>query len=430
MPLNPSNTLAALKELYTGDDFMKDLVYAKNPFLALVPKDESPDGMAGKYIPVPIQWGNPTGRSATFATAQTNENQARLSSFFVYRVQNYAVARIANELIEATQGNAGAFVDAAKLAVDSSFRNLSNDLALDLYGLGNGQRGAIGTGFTQDGTVAGGTRIPLSNVEQIVNFEVGMLLRASSTDGGSASDDTVTITNVNRSTGVILGTASAATLVGSWTAGGRLTQDGDISATVASTATGADDQTGFLKVTGLSGWLPSVDPTATTFCGVDRSQDSTRLAGVRFDGTGESVEEALIDGSTRVAREGGQPSMGFCSFATWAALEKELGSKVQYVQVQHDNADIAFKGLTVNAPYGPITMLPDRNCTPRRIYLLSLDSWKLRSLGKAPHILTYGQEGLEALRVGTADSLEVRLGFYGNLVCSAPGWNAVISTAT
>jgi hypothetical protein len=35
---NVSNQVAALKELYTGDDYLKDLVYKKNPFLALVPE--------------------------------------------------------------------------------------------------------------------------------------------------------------------------------------------------------------------------------------------------------------------------------------------------------------------------------------------------------------------------------------------------------
>lgn len=33
----------------------------ENPFLALVPKNESPDGFAGKYIPVPLEYGNPQG---------------------------------------------------------------------------------------------------------------------------------------------------------------------------------------------------------------------------------------------------------------------------------------------------------------------------------------------------------------------------------
>lgn len=40
---NSSNQLAALKELYVDDkDYMKNIVYAENPFLALVPKNESP----------------------------------------------------------------------------------------------------------------------------------------------------------------------------------------------------------------------------------------------------------------------------------------------------------------------------------------------------------------------------------------------------
>ncbi|MES1988073.1 MAG: hypothetical protein V4440_08600, partial [Pseudomonadota bacterium] len=94
---------------------------------------------------------------------------------------------------------------------------------------------------------------------------------------------------------------------------------------------------------------------------------------------------------------------------------------------KHDEADIAFKGITVNAPYGPITVIPDRSCGAQLCYLLSMDTWKLRSLGKAPHVLTYGLEGLQGVRVGAADALEIRIGFYGNLVCRAPGWNAVIS---
>lgn len=45
-----ANQIAALKELYTDDkEYLKDLVYKENPLLALIPKDESPDGFAGKY---------------------------------------------------------------------------------------------------------------------------------------------------------------------------------------------------------------------------------------------------------------------------------------------------------------------------------------------------------------------------------------------
>lgn len=48
---NSSNQIAALKELYTdSNEYMKDLVYKENPFLALVPKNESPDGFAGELL--------------------------------------------------------------------------------------------------------------------------------------------------------------------------------------------------------------------------------------------------------------------------------------------------------------------------------------------------------------------------------------------
>ena len=81
-----TNQIAALKELYDNPtEYMKDLVYKKNPMLAIIPKDESPQGFAGKYIPVPLIFGTPQGRSATFSNAQNNQTQTQMQSFFVYR---------------------------------------------------------------------------------------------------------------------------------------------------------------------------------------------------------------------------------------------------------------------------------------------------------------------------------------------------------
>lgn len=416
-----SNQVAALKELYTGDDYMKDLVYKKNPLLALIPKDESPSGFAGKYIPVPLVYGTPQGRSATFNAAQNNQTAPALSSFFVYRVSNYQLATITNELIEATKDNAGAFVDESKLIMDTSFRNISNDLALDLFNAGAGTRGQMASITT--GVIA------LTNADQIVNFEVGMTLVAYSQSGNtytqSPSSNVGYIVSVNRSTGQLTVSTSqggaAATPTGWSTSYPNLAVEGDLNFGTLAT------QNSFLKVSGLQAWLPNTSPTTgDNFWGVDRSTDVTRLAGVRFDGSSESIEEALIDGSSLVAREGGQPDMCFMNFASYSALEKSLGAKVQYVDVKHEEADIAFAGIRIHAPYGPITVIPDRNCPSKTAYLLQMDVWKLRSLGRAPHILTYGLEGLEGLRVGNADALEIRIGYYANLICSAPGWNCVI----
>lgn len=425
---NTSNQVAALKELYTGDDYMKDLVYKKNPLLALVPKDESPSGFAGKYIPVPLVYATPQGRSATFTNAQTNQTAPGLSSFFVYRVSNYQLASITNELLEATKDNAGAFVDEAKLVMDTAFRNISNDLALDLYGGGDGNRGSFATGGISTGVIT------LDNASQVVNFEVGMVLISYNLIAGTYTQSTAAalgyVIAVNRSAGTVTvsttATGNAGTPTNWSTTFPLLAVQGDSPATTGGATPSAT--TSYLKVSGLGAWIPTTAPgSSDSFWGVNRSVDVTRLAGQRYNGATESIEEALIDASTLVAREGGEPDMCFINFTSYAALEKSLGSKVQYVDVKHEEADIAFAGIRIHAPYGPITVIPDRNCPAVTAYLLQMDTMKFRSLGKAPHILTYGLEGLEGLRVGNADALEIRIGYYGNLVCNAPGWNCVVT---
>jgi len=80
-------------------------------------------------------------------------------------------------------------------------------------------------------------------------------------------------------------------------------------------------------------------------------------------------------------------------------------AKVQYVDIKHEEAAIAFEGIRFHSAYGYVTVFADRSAIPQTGLCLSMDTWKLRSLGKAPHILTYGLEGLEGLRVGNSDAL-------------------------
>ncbi len=413
------NQIAALKELYTDDkDYMKDLVYKENPFLALVPKNESPDGFAGKYIPVPLEYGTPQGRSHTFANAQNQQTATSLASFFVYVIEDYQLVTITNLLMEQTKTNAGAFVDAAKLQMDGGFRNITNNIAFELFGDGSAVRGTIASG---SGSGAPYT-ITLSNAQQIVNFEVGMSLQNVTITSGTvvinASSALGVITSVNRATGVITVTASTDS---SWTtAGNGLVIAGDIQAGALSTSS-------MEALSGLAAWIPTASPASNDlFWGVNRSADPTRLAGLRYDARAFTIEEGMTNALAFLNREGGKPDLCVMDFASYAALVNSLGAKVQYVQVKHDEVEVAFEGITFQSAYGKVTVLADRSCPPSTAYLLTMSTWKLRSLGKVPHILTYGMEGLEGLRVGNADALEIRIGYYGNLICCAPGWNCTV----
>lgn len=422
-----SNQLAALKELYVDDrDYMKNLVYSKNPLLALVPKNESPDGFAGKYIPVPLEYGNPAGRAHSFSNAQNQQTASDVVSYFVYAIADYQLCTITNLLMEQTKSNAGAFVDEASRTLNNSFRNISNNMAFELFSGGTASRGQISAaGVSLSGSTLS---FVLLNPGQVVQFEVGMTIQASSADGGAAAQnvsgtiDAIQITSVNRITGAVSGTVVQGAPGTSWLANYYLQILGDIGIGGASTIAG------MLGLSGLSAWVPfSAIPASDNFWGVNRSADPTRLGGLRFDASAMSISEGLTNALAFANREGAAPDIIVLDFISYSTLINELGAKVQYVQLEHDSVEVSFEAIHFHSAYGKIPVLADRSSQAQTAWCLTLDSWKLRTLGKAPHILTYGMEGLEGLRVGNADALEIRIAYYGNLICSAPGYNMQVA---
>jgi len=424
---NSSNQLAALKELYVDDkDYMKNIVYKKNPLLALIPKNESPDGFAGKYIPVPLEYGNPQGRAHVFANAQNQQTASDVVSYFVYAIQDYQLVTITNLLMEQTKSNAGAFVDEASRTLDNGFSNISNNMAFELFAGGTATRGQISAAAPTYGAPT--LSFVLANSQNVVQFEVGMTLQGSATDGGAALQNTpgtidaVQITSVNRGTGAITGTVVQGAPQTSWVAGTYLQVLGDIGIGGSSTIAG------MLGLSGLAAWIPNVDPPATdNFWGVNRSADPTRLAGLRYNAVTQSISEGITNALAFGNREGAAFDIIVLDFISYATLINELGAKVQYVQLEHDEVEVAFEAIHFHSAYGKIPVLADRSCPAQTAYCLTMDTWKLRTLGKAPHILTYGMEGLEGLRVGNADALEIRIAYYGNIICSAPGYNMVVA---
>jgi hypothetical protein len=391
MALNMTTFAAALKQHYT-DEKIENMVYKDNPFLAMISKYED---FGGENLKLPVKYGIPMGRSATFADAVANKTASQLKAFLLTRKSDYAIASIANETIEASKGNANAFIEAATFEIDGAIEAATRSLAVSLYGDGSGQIGVVGALAT---TTASNDTVTLATIQDITNFEVGMQLNFGSSGTNKKID------SINRDTGVfILDAASGATTTEA------IYVDGD-----------KDNM-----LTGLGGWLPSSAPGSTdSFFGVNRSSDSTRLGGIRFDGSSLPLEEALIGAAARVAREGGKPDVCFINYNNFGDLEKALGSKVSYVDVKV-NPEIGFRGILIHGPRGPIKVVPDQNCPNGVAYMLQMDVWKLYSLGKAPKILD--SDGLKFLRESTADAVEARIGYYAQLGCRAPGFNVRVA---
>lgn len=411
MALDLTTFDAALKQHYT-DDAVLDMVYKDNPLLALLPKMES---FGGKNLPVPLIFGNPQGRSASFARAQIRgaATSSLLQDFVLTRVKDYSIATIDNETMEASIGNANAFLEAATVEIDGAINSLTRSLAIAQYRSGFGEIGNI-----LAGSAVNTVNLSLEIASSVTNFEVGMELDVAATLTGAvraygSSGNGLIITGVNRSATTLqltfgFAVDNAANGIPLIAAGDFLFVRGDHSGATVT------------KVAGLEAWIPPAAPTSALFFGVDRTVDVTRLGGQRLNAAGLPIEEALIDGATQVAREGGKIDHYFMDYLKFAELEKSLGSKVQYVNLSA-TATVAFRGIQINGPRGVIQVVPDQNCQSNRVWGVQLDSWKHYSLGKAVRVID--TDGLQMLRQATADGVEARYGYYAQMGCRAPGFN-------
>lgn len=401
--INATAINSALKEMYDGQALVEES-YKNNPFWALVEKAQD---FFGKLYPLPISYSGAGGVSSSFASAQANIAAPNVTQFALTRVKTgYGLAQLDREAMMAASNDKGAFLKAAKFAVETTTRSVTTKMCSDIFRSGTGSLGAI--------TSISTGLITLTVAQDIVNFDVNMVVRASSGDGSGLRTAPGYVISIDRAAG----TMSVATSLGgsaatptSWQATDFLSRDGDFNAVIS----------------GLLAWLPYTAPTSTSFFGVDRSLDTVRLGGVRYDSStnGQSIEEALIDAVSLLNREGGDPDCIFMSCASFAALTKALGTRIIYDDVEA--GEFGFRYINLATPSGALKVFQDRSCPAKTAFALTMSTWKFYSAGPAPELQTdWGASDGGYLRVGTADAGELRISGYGNLGCSAPGWNAVI----
>lgn len=404
----------ALKTLYANGG-VKNLCYKRNPFFALLNKFES---FTGDSIKEPIQFGTPQNRGAAFTAANTINTTSRLNAFLLTRVQNYSMAAISNEVMLASEGDEGAFLRAAKLEIDGALMALTRSICTQLFRNGTGTVARLSATATLGST---SVYVTLATPSDICNLEVGMSIAFSATDGGAVRIGTAFIISINRQEGSFLCSGTPTGLVA------------PLNSLISGVAVGdyiyanASDRNAVIS--GLGAWLPGGAVTNTLFFGVDRTADKTRLAGVDYDGSTFSIEEAIIDGTGLIAREGGNPDHAFVSYVDFQNLVKAMGSKQQFIQytdvkVSEPGVSIGFSSLMISGPNGPIKVIPDQNCPAGFAFLLQMDTWTLRSLGEAVRL--FDGDGRVMIRDSNADNLLIRCFSYAQLSCRAPGWNGVI----
>ena len=399
-----ANISNILKTLWPQDRVFNE-VYPDHPFVMRLPKATN---FVGDSLYLAVRYGDGQGRSVSFLAAQAAASAPKYARFNLTRSKNYQVYQIDGEAIEAARADEGALVRTLDDEIRGSLNNITKDLAVNLFRGRSGNIGAISAR-----TAANPGSITLSNIADVTSFEVGMVLVASATLTGAnrATPATATITAVNRETGVLTTTTLAGT---DWAVSDFLFASGD-----NANASGSGN-----KALGLADWLPTTAPTSgDSFLGQDRSFDAVRLAGLRMDISSDVPEEGMLRVAMELDRQGARPKDFIVNHTDYQSVLNSLGTKA--VTKYEGVGNIGFQTIQLNGPKGPISVYLDQDCPAGRGYCLDMRTWKFYSLGDAPRILDL--DGLNMLRLASSDAYEGRIGYYGNLGCTAPGFNATVT---
>jgi hypothetical protein len=151
------------------------------------------------------------------------------------------------------------------------------------------------------------------------------------------------------------------------------------------------------------------------------------LAGIEYDATGDTIKEALIRGEEAIRTIGGGPAIDLIVMSprTLAALKIELMNQYIIGNEPGSVAGISYSTVKLNFMDGNATIISDGDCPDGVAFMLSKDTWRLGHMGSSL-VNGWDEDGLDAIRSTTANTLRMQWYSYVQPFCSAPGFNGVI----
>lgn len=410
MAANTSTSYSALlKEVWPQEDIY-DLLFENMPFLGIVPKDTE---FYEKVRHIALGYGAGQGVGADFAVAKSAKTASKEAEFQVTTWTHYSLFSITRKVIRQSKNKRGAILASLARESELALKAWKRELAVMLPGNGGG---SIGVG---DGSwTVSGSSITLSDINTVVNFEIGMQLQFATTDGtsGSVKAGYVTVSAVNPDTGVITISESNASLAVPGVANtDYIFRNGNFGA----------------MVKGIGAFIDS-SSTPGALYNMTRTDQPVRKAGIRVSATNLLPREAAMKAAKEVFIQGGKPSHYFEAPNDFLALQLDLQSAGSLLNTKEPAAKIGsytfgmpYEGIGFMGPSGIVKVLPDYTFTPGTAFMLMNSTWKLASTGELCYM--DDEDGNRILREENADAYEGRVvGDYA-LYCEAPGYNARVT---
>jgi hypothetical protein len=408
----PQNQDAFLKDVYTTEKILEQS-YGENPLFAFMEKERGVMAGGRRYVQ-PVEFGNPSGASADYADAMTDNTVSQYEDFLIPRKKQYQRVQVNHELLFATEKKSDSYVSALK-EFDRGFKSLGEKIGRRIYRTQGGNIGQLAIASTNT------TTLTFTDNAAVFNYHINQVLQFSTTDGTGTlldSGDTTTVLGVDHEAGSVTISDNLGTKIAGITTSAFVFQRGDYNACLA----------------GLEDWLP-VDnraaKLAANFNSVIRSPAPVYMGGVFMDGTSfGGLDEVIIKLTGKIGKYGGKTSHIFANPESLSDLELISNSKMRILceintSIRGESGDliVGFSGYKALVGGRAVKIYGDRNCPSNRLPALQLDTFTLWHTGELINWLGESYTGNRLQPSQNEDSAEARLGSYQNVGCSAPGWN-------
>lgn len=409
----------ALKNWF-NDANITFLTNRNNPFFSTVKKSKG----GGDFVNSPVAIGNPQGGSAVFTNAQSIAGNATggnlkglkwLSSFGDY----YWDLQIGDKVIALSQDNPMAFMKNQVVEIEGAFKQFGS--RMEHLMLSSAGHTLTPGGFTISTGVC-----TLVDPNDATNIEYGMWLQASANNGDAASDTLLGSGSIGYVIAIDKGAGTFT--VASSGPGGSAATPGSWSGTMFAFNYGDFGGSGAVRILlGMGAWVPSANPTSTTYENIDRTIDITALSGVRLTAaeiSGLGTEDRLTRLVTRMTgRMSSEPPTDVVLHPEkWQDLANALQSR-GYRPIDMQVGGFNYKAIEFATPGGTVKIWASRCILPSTAFALNFDYIEVFSPYGAqgfPQRMT--RDGLEWVRMSASNDLEVRLLCYPAFVVRGPGF--------
>jgi hypothetical protein len=379
------------KTVFAGDKPMQ-LAMRGKPGIQKARKVDDINGYIQYY---PIRSHLAAGVTHTFSDAQADETSNDIDRLGIQAKDTFVTVKLVAKEMALSRKDIGAYLRMKAKETEDRFEAFGQNMEREFW------RGThVGSVTAAPTLVSGSTyEVTLADPTDIVNIQKGMYIQCWDTaDASSATQraETGQVTKINHGTGKF-----QATFTGNPSAWGTNTDYLFVRGTRTASA--------ILGWTGLNDYVPATDPSGSDSFqagGLNRSTNVNYLAGWRgtqYSTIEETAQQLAVLMSPVMAEVAGSSEF-WIHAKGFQTLQAEAGARL--IRDQGGTADLGYTNVKIATAFGAKKVMTGPFVPNSALFLLDWDGISIRTNGPLFHLAD--EDGLEMLRLSTADSYEMR----------------------